>query len=59
MAEVSSDSVRYSCETAVECPHLSPCSQHSHYNLEVLISDNWMIKIKNGLFTKAEPSASV
>lgn len=34
-------------------------SQCSHSNLDLLISDNWMIKIKNDLFIKVEQSASL
>lgn len=40
MVEVSSDSMQDICETAVDCPILSACSQHNHSNLDVLISDN-------------------
>ena len=52
MVEVSSDSMPDSCETAVVCRLLSACSQHSHFNLDILISGNWMITIKNALFTE-------
>lgn len=54
MVKVSSDS----CEAAVDCL-LFACSQHHISTLDILTSDNWMMRIKNGPFTREEASASV